>query len=125
MGYMGQDAQSGFDDGMRINEMRDRAHGTSKAKGWYDSDLGPKNIPEMLALLHSEVSEALEDYRVGKMKTEIRADGKPEGFPSELADIVIRVGDLAGYLGINLDDEICKKMAFNATRPHRHGGKRA
>ncbi len=76
-------------------------------------------------LIHSEVSEALEDYRTGTMYA-LRTDkGKPIGFPSELADIVIRVGDLCGYLGIDLESAVAEKMAFNATREHRHGGKRA
>jgi NTP pyrophosphatase (non-canonical NTP hydrolase) len=112
---------------MRLNEMRDAAHANSRAKGWYDEELGPKNIPEMLALLHSEVSEALEDYRDGKMALTFAKDAqnnaKPCGFPSEIADILIRVGDLAGHLGIDLEEAVRAKMAHNATRPHRHGGK--
>jgi NTP pyrophosphatase (non-canonical NTP hydrolase) len=47
------------------------------------------------------------------------------GFPSELADIVIRVADLAGALGIDLAEAIRIKLAFNRTRTHRHGGKKA
>jgi NTP pyrophosphatase (non-canonical NTP hydrolase) len=50
---------------------------------------------------------------------------KPEGIPSELADIVIRVMDCAVEYGIDLEDEITLKMAYNATRPHKHGGKRS
>lgn len=50
---------------------------------------------------------------------------KPEGMGSELADIVIRVCDLAEDLGIDLADEIKRKMRYNETRAHRHGGKLA
>lgn len=50
---------------------------------------------------------------------------KPEGIPSELADIVIRVMDAAVEYGIDLEDEVTLKMAYNATRAHRHGGKRS
>lgn len=50
---------------------------------------------------------------------------KPEGVPSELADIVIRVMDAAVEYGIDLNDEVELKLAYNRTRPHRHGGKRS
>jgi len=49
---------------------------------------------------------------------------KPEGIPSELADIVIRVFDICGYYGINLESAIREKMEFNKTRPYKHGGKK-
>lgn len=96
----------------------------AKEKGWHDE---PVNVPTALALIHSEVSEALEDYREDKMFTtrnDEGAYGKPEGFPSELADVVIRCYDLAGALGIDLAGEIELKHAFNRTRSHRHGGKK-
>lgn len=55
---------------------------------------------------------------------------KPEGFGIELADALIRQGDLAEALtqaGIPIDLEYCVRLkaAYNRTRPHRHGGKRA
>jgi NTP pyrophosphatase (non-canonical NTP hydrolase) len=46
--------------------------------------------------------------------------GKPEGLPSELADIVIRVMDVCGGLGIDLDEEIRLKMSHNRRRPAMH-----
>ena len=82
-------------------------------------------VAAKLALIHSEVSEALECVRDGHYEayeSETRP-GKPEGLPSELADIVIRVADLAGALGIDLESAIVTKMAYNATRQHRHGGR--
>lgn len=48
---------------------------------------------------------------------------KPEGVASELADVVIRVADLCGLYGIDLETALEEKMAFNDTRPYRHGGK--
>ena len=107
-----------------IGELVLRSHGMSRAKGWYDPPNDTRNIPEMLALIHSEVSEALEDYRNGHMAMAFAENGKPIGFPSEIADIVIRVSDLCGYLGIDLAEAVRVKHAFNATRPHRHGGKK-
>ena len=99
------------------------AHAMAKAKGFWETD---RNVGELLALMHSEISEALEEYRAGRPLTAIRLDpttGKPEGFPIELADLLIRVFDLAGKFGINLPEAIKMKMSYNATRPHRHGGK--
>ncbi len=48
---------------------------------------------------------------------------KPEGVCAELADIVIRVADLCGLYGIDLEKSLKEKMAYNKTRPYRHGGK--
>ena len=50
--------------------------------------------------------------------------GKMEGVPSELADIVIRVLDLAEYYGIDMGEAIAQKHAYNLTRPYKHGGKK-
>ncbi len=112
---------------LTLNEMADAAHKNAIVKGfWGDHWVGPLSeeiIATKLALIHSEVSEALEDARDGNMKTRLNADGKPCGFGSELADIIIRVGDLAKRLGIDLEDETTNKMVFNATRPHKHGRK--
>ncbi len=95
------------------------SHDRAVRKGFHEDGAPP--IPEALCLVHSEVSEALEDYRAGKMTTTIRPDGKPEGFPSELADIIIRVCHIAGTHDIDLAHEIELKSAFNETRPHKHG----
>lgn len=48
---------------------------------------------------------------------------KTEGIPSELADTVIRIFDLCGYYGIDLETAILEKMKYNKVRPYRHGGK--
>lgn len=99
------------------------AYANALAKGFYEG--AKPSIGDRLALIHSEVSEALEEYRAGHPLTEIYEgeNGKLEGFPIELADAVIRIADLCGWLGIDLEAAIARKMAFNATRPHRHGGK--
>lgn len=110
----------------KTQEIFDDCYRLAAAKGWWDGiqrPLQPETIAFKLALIHSEVSEALECVRNGEMLSRFRDDGKPEGFPSELADIVIRVADLAGAVGIDLSEEIAIKHAFNQTRPHRHGGK--
>jgi NTP pyrophosphatase (non-canonical NTP hydrolase) len=71
------------------------------------------------------VSEVLESYRDGVMETVISESGKPEGVPSELADVVIRGLDLCGHLGIDLESAIELKHRYNQSRPFRHGNKRA
>jgi NTP pyrophosphatase (non-canonical NTP hydrolase) len=111
-----------------LNQLVQMAHANSRSHGWYDG--GERNIPEMLALIHSEVSEALEDYRRdnspdGLLRLTRDKNGKPVGFASEIADIVIRVADLCGYLGIDLASAVRVKHKYNVTRPYRHGGKAA
>ena len=77
------------------------------------------NVPAKIALIHSELSEALEADRKG-----VEADDKiPEfnGLEAELADTVIRILDLAGRLELRLGEAIVAKMMFNLTRERKHG----
>jgi NTP pyrophosphatase (non-canonical NTP hydrolase) len=80
-----------------------------------------KNFAEAIALIHSELSEALEEDRKGAPQVYYAANGKPEGVAVELADAVIRICDLCGYLKIDLEKVIAEKMEYNAGRPHLHG----
>ena len=118
---------------MKISEMVEQAHKNARFKGFWEdwemaqyykhtTDYGGLDEEEIkvvennaiaarLALIHSEVSEALEALRVGDM----------DNFAEELADIVIRVGDTAGGLGIDLESEIKKKMEKNKARGYLHG----
>ena len=129
---------------MTIKEWQKEVHQGARDRGFYDGELGektPVRISSMLALIHSEVSEALEDVRKENMQTTFRRTRlysttlitdfdkipvsplKPEGFPSELADIIIRTLDVAEWLGIDMEKEIKLKNDYNKTREHRHGGK--
>jgi len=104
-------------------------HQSALEKGWWKG--GKRNVGELMALLHSEVSEAFEDYRDHgpNRLTKIRYafggpnDGKPEGFPIELADVFIRLMDTCAGLGIDLEHAVSVKMKYNSTRPYRHNGK--
>lgn len=83
-------------------------------------------IVELLGVVyHSELSEALEDYRNGFAAAQIYYGDrqKPCGVPIELADVLIRIGDLCGYFGIDLEQAVKEKLQYNKGRPYRHGGK--
>jgi NTP pyrophosphatase (non-canonical NTP hydrolase) len=109
-------------DTSSIRSLVQAAHQNAINKGWYEE---PRAFGESIALIHSEASEALEDHRNGHGFREIYYEGdKPCGIPTELADVVIRIFDLCGHLDIDLEDAIRIKMAYNATRPQRHGGKK-
>ncbi|WP_010271393.1 nucleoside triphosphate pyrophosphohydrolase family protein [Paenibacillus senegalensis] len=194
---------------MNIKELVEKAHQNAVSKGWWEKG---RTYGELIVLVHSEVSEALEDHRNGHAPTKVwyeftaskgnvlRSDTyrnsrwKPCGIPSELADVCIRIFDIAGKYGwgeelhekfktvndisfeswyvnaslpehlnhiyyclsmswikfagglpisafkslatclgsvqyvadkygIDLERAIAEKMAYNATRPRRHGGK--
>jgi len=107
-----------------INGFVSDVHGANVKAGWW-TDLrtgedtrhttpGPKrNVPEMLCLVHSEVSEGLEGYRKNLMDDKLPHRPMLE---VELADAVIRIADLAGGLGYDLGGAIIEKLAFNAQR---------
>lgn len=112
-----------------LNALRDEVFQINKDNGWHDQR---RSFGELIALVHSEVSEALEDYRNGKKVNEVWYEykqgdktlvskqsviyvpkvnsdeelmrlGKPCGIPSELADIVIRILDICGLYEWDVD----------------------
>ncbi len=84
----------------KIKELQIDVYDNAQKHGWWDKE---RPVPEMLALLHSEVSEAFEAYCEDKFDTTLSDSGKPEGFYSEIADVVIRALDMAGGAQVNLN----------------------
>lgn len=93
-------------------------HETAKEKGWWDK---PRNDGECIALMHSELSEALEGLRKDLMD-----DHLPDQpmVVVEFADTVIRIMDLCKARGWDLGKAILAKAAYNEGRPRMHGGKK-
>lgn len=101
-----------------IEDLAQEIHENAIAKGWWDES---RNPGEMIALIHSEASEALENIRHG-----LPPDDKiPEfnGATAELADVIIRCLDMAYAAGWPIGEAVIAKMAFNRGREWKHGGK--
>lgn len=126
---------------MDLNDLAEVIHAGNVKRGFFEEP--NRNIGEMLALVHSEISEALEAHRKDKFfnKDGILSIGEilnfssddrfknsfehttKDSFEDEIADSIIRLLDLAAYKGIDINNHVLAKMRYNSMRPYKHGKK--
>lgn len=134
-----------------LNRLAGKIHKTVIEHCWWETE---RELPEVLMLCVSELSEALEEYRDGRpnewyMCNEIFGDStpclpkdetqwrmfghtaeceyrsaKPEGIAVAMVDCIIRIFDYLAHIDIDIDGIMKRKMKYNASRPYRHGGKK-
>lgn len=109
---------------MQIKDLVKESHKTAKEKGFWES----KNIPEKIMLVVTELAEAVEALRHGRMQitsyNKIGSRGwEKDTFEDEICDAFIRLADLCGYIGIDIEWQLKQKMEYNKKRAFKHGKK--
>jgi NTP pyrophosphatase (non-canonical NTP hydrolase) len=95
---------------MNISELQSKIHLQNIEMGWWDN---PREIGTLLCLVHSEISEAMEGDRKN-----LKDDHLPhrEMMEVELADAIIRILDIAGFKGYDIESAILEKIEYNRNR---------
>lgn len=101
-----------------LNQWAAEINANAKEHGWWDE---PRSFGEIIALCHSELSEALEADRKGEAMVWYQKDGKPDGIAVEMIDCMIRILDWCGEMGLDVDEIMNEKHDYNKTRPYKHG----
>lgn len=123
-----------------LNQLSKQVHQNNVEKGFWE---GQKNVGELLMLVVSELGEAIEAHRKGKiasfnMLKHMQKEGYTwedsnvsfksafeeeikDTFEDEIADAIIRLLDLSAGLGIDIGWHIDQKLNYNKSRPHKHG----
>jgi len=104
-----------------ISQLQEYIRDWAIRKGWLTDT--PRNPAEQLMLIVTELAEACEAFRVGNPPCERTGMEQYSHAAEELADVVIRCLQMAGEHNIPLAEVVMAKMAFNETRPVKHGKK--
>jgi NTP pyrophosphatase (non-canonical NTP hydrolase) len=99
---------------MDLNLLSKQIYKDNCAKGFYDK---PRETGTLIALMHSELSEALEADRKNLMDDKLT---HRSGLEVELADCLIRILDFCGHRGFDIQGAVDEKLAYNRTRPYKH-----